>query len=294
MKQYLDLVRYVLENGSENPTRATVAGVPVSALTVPFLTFRHDLAEGMPLLTTKKVGLRNVAAEVAFFKNGEHRKEDLWKRNCHIWDEWQAPGQPDPNELGRPYGVQWREWTAYDRESPGGMDMTFSVRQIDQLAGLVKSLKETPFDRRQVVTAWNPAELDQMALPPCHMIWNTTVTKRKEGTKILNLSSTMRSADLMLGVPYNIASYAILTHLLAKEAGMVPGILGIAFNNCHIYSNHIEGATEQLQRAPRALPKVSILDKADGAPFSIMDWDYKEFELTGYDPHPPIPFEVAV
>lgn len=292
MKAYLSLIEQILNEGSLTPQRAKVNGAPVNMLLLPGLTFRHDLRRGFPLLTTKKVPMKLVAAEDEFFIKGEHRKEDLHRRSCPIWNEWHV-GE-DENELGRIYGVQWREWKTYERESPGGMDMTFQEGEIDQLKNLLDTLASDPYDRRQVVTAWNPAELDQMALPACHMIWQTVVTKDTAGNHVLNLCMTMRSADMMLGVPFNIASYALLLTLIAKHAGMIPGVLSITMNNAHIYENHIEAARLQLTRAPRILPEVKIPDRADGKPFNMLEWEYDQIEIIGYSHEAAIKMDVAV
>lgn len=303
MKSYLDLVETVLTRGSLTPQRATLNGNPLKMLVLPGMTVSHDLREGFPLLTTKKIPPNLVTAELDFFLKGEHRKEDLHRRLCTIWDEWHVGD--DPNELGRIYGVQWRKWQAYthipidhldgdgpDRPEDGGG--IYQRRVIDQLANLLKTLKTNPWDRRTVVSAWNPAELDQMALPPCHVLWQTIVTLDEDGRQVLNLCQTMRSADIMLGVPFNIASYAMLLLLLAKHTGMIPGILHVTLNNAHIYENHIEAAKLQLSRKPRPLPIVTIPDREDGAPFNILEWDYRQYILHGYAPHPAIRMDVAV
>ncbi len=174
------------------------------------------------------------------------------------------------------------------------MDMTFQVREIDQLQILLDTLKANPYDRRTVVSAWNPAELDQMALPACHMIWQTVVTKDAAGAHVLNLCMTMRSADMMLGVPFNIASYALLLLLLAKHTGMIPGKLMITMNNAHIYENHLEAARAQIQREPLPLPTVTVPDREDGKPFNILEWDYTQIKVEGYKYHEAIKMDVAV
>lgn len=296
MKQYLDIIRTVLDEGSFTPQRAKVDGKSVGQWVLPGMTFRHDLRKGFPLLTTKRVPFHLVAGELEFFIRGEHRKEDLHRRGGNtIWDEWKQPGQEDPNELGRIYGMQWRRWRSYvreepDRDSTGG----YRVEEIDQLKNLITTLQTNPWDRRTLVTAWNPAELDQMALPACHVMFQTIVTLDRDGRKVLNLCMTMRSADLMLGVPFNIASYAMLTLLLAKHVGMVPGVLQVTMNNAHIYENHVDGATEQMARQPRLLPEVVIPDRVDGQSFDLFQWTYDQVEVRDYEPEKSIRMRVAV
>ncbi len=300
MKSYLDIIKTVLEEGSRTPQRAKVHGQPVDMLVLPGMTFRHNIwTQGFPLLTTKRVPLHMVAAELEFFIKGEHRKEDLHRRNCTIWDEWQAPGQNDPNELGPIYGVQWRGWSKYDFEGEAFIERDppmklYAYNELDQMQALLDKLRTDPYDRRTVVTAWNPAEIHKMALPACHMIWQTVVTKDINGAHVLNLCMTMRSADLMLGVPFNIASYALLTLLLAKHVGMHPGTLHVTMNNAHIYENHIEAAKIQLARNPHILPWVEIPDREDGKPFNIFEWDYRQVKVQDYNPQASIKMDVAV
>lgn len=285
MRVYLEMIRDILELGSLTPQRALVDGKPVNQLVLPGLTFRHDMALGFPLLTTKKMDLSKIAAELEFFIKGEHRKEDLHKRDCHIWDEWQQPNQADPNELGRIYGVQWRAWQTVEY---GPFEIGFGP-DIDQLANLLETLKKNPYDRRTVVTAWNPGEIDQMALPPCHMIWQTVTTRTKDGHNVLNLCMTQRSADMMLGVPFNIASYGLLLLLLAKHTEMLPGSLSITFNNAHIYEHHIPQAREQIKRIPFILPEVILPEE-----LNLFDWKYNEYEIGIYKHHPALRMQVAV
>lgn len=296
MKSYLNIIETVLHQGSRTPQRAKVNGQPVDMLVLPGMVFRHNIhAQGFPLLTTKAIPLHLVAAELEFFIKGEHRKEDLHRRNCGIWDEWQAPGQDDPNELGPIYGVQWRRWVAWRATWYRTGELPDPhVDYIDQFQNLLDTLVRDPYDRRTVVTAWNPACLDKMALPACHMIWQTIVTKDVAGRHVLNLCSTMRSADLMLGVPFNIASYALLTLLLAKHTGMQPGTLTITMNNAHIYEHHLDAARMQVKRQPRILPFVEIPDREDGQPFNILDWDYRQVILRDYTPDARIKMDVAV
>jgi thymidylate synthase len=304
MRAYLDLVRQTLEQGT-TPQRATVQGQPITTRVLPGGFFQHDLSLGFPLLTTKRIAFRLVTSELEFFLQGQHRKERLQAVNNHIWDEWQAPGQDDPNELGPIYGVQWRGWSRYLADgirtpAEGAPYKVYRYDDIDQLQNLLDTLRTNPFDRRTVVTAWNPAEIHKMALPPCHMIWQT-VTTVDDGPgdlwsrpKRLHLCMTMRSADLMVGVPFNVASYALLLLLLAKHAGMRPGTLSVTLNNCHIYENHVEAALEQLERQPRILPEVEIPDPSTGEAFDIRFWTHTQILLKNYNPHPPLKMEVAV
>lgn len=284
MRVYLDMIRDILETGSLTPQRAVVNGQPVNQLVVPGVHFNHNMALGFPLLTTKEMNLSKIAAELEFFIKGEHRKEDLWKRGCHIWDKWQQPGQDDPNELGRIYGVQWRRWRSY-RLIPAGV----SFCEIDQLANLLEIIEKNPFDRRTVVSAWNPGEIDEMALPACHILWQTVTTRTKDGHNVLNLCMTQRSADMMLGVPFNIASYALLLLLLAKHTKMLPGNLSITFNNAHIYEHHIPQAREQLKRSPHILPEVFLPAELD-----LFTWRYDQYEIRNYKHHPALRMQVAV
>ena len=290
MKSYLDIVSEILATGSITPQRAKVKGEPVNMRLLPGLVFRHDLREGFPLLTTKRVHFKAVARELEMFIKGEHRKEFLHAAGVTIWDEWKMPNQDDPNELGPIYGVQWRNWISLDPDA----DLDCFPGHIDQLSVLLETLKTNPYDRRTVVSAWNVGDLGRMALPPCHVLWQTVTTKNGAGAHVLNLCMTMRSADVMLGVPYNVASYALLLLLLAKHTGMVPGTLTVTINNAHIYENHIPQAREQLDRAPRILPKVVIPDREDGQPFDMRTWTYHDIELTGYDPHPALKMEIAI
>lgn len=294
MRSYLNIVSEILTHGSTTPQRATVKGQPVNMRLLPGVIFRHDLRHGFPLLTTKRVHFKAIARELEMFIKGEHRKEFLHTTGVSIWDEWQAPNQPDPNELGPIYGYQWRRWISHDLPSRNWPEGGIGPGYIDQLKVLLETLKTNPYDRRTVVSAWNVADLEKMALPPCHVLWQTITTKNGDGAHVLNLCMTMRSADVMLGVPYNIASYALLLMLLAKHVGMVTGILTVTLNNAHIYENHIPQAEEQLSRIPRLLPTLTIPDREDGQPFDIRQWIYTDVQLRGYDPYPALKMDIAV
>ena len=230
--------------------------------------------------------MKNIAAELECFIKWLYSKKEFHERNCHIRDERANPQKVpygndeatkqkmmEEDDLGRIYGVQWRDW----------------MWNIDQLKEVVDKLKTNPFDRRMIVNAWNPSELNQMALPPCHYSRQVIVTLNHQGEKVLNLTRNQRSVDTMLWLPYNIASYALLLLLLAKESNMVPGILMWSLGDVHIYENHIEGAQEQISREPYKLPKLEITNFT-----SIWDWKYTDFELIGYEAHPKLSFEIAV
>jgi thymidylate synthase len=230
---------------------------------------RFDLAEGFPLVTTKKLHLRSIIVELLWFLRGDTNVKWLKQRKVSIWDEW-ADAEGD---LGPVYGKQWRDW-----EGPDGV-------HIDQIAGLIDQINHDPSSRRQIVTAWNPAELGRMALAPCHCLFQTQVAAGR-----LNLQLYQRSADVFLGVPFNIASYALLTHMLAQQCRLEAGVFVWTGGDCHLYSNHLDQARLQLTRECRKLPKLTILRKPD----AIDGYDYEDFEISGYEPHPHIAAPVAV
>ncbi len=255
--------------------------------------FKHDMSEGFPLLTTKAVPFRLVSSELEFFIKGITDKNWLRDKNNHIWDEWCSPEKVkyahDPEtkkkmmeerELGPIYGYQWRnfgaEYSSFDRPPKG--------KGVDQLKKLVEMLKTDPSDRRMIVMAWNPVDLKRMALPPCHYGFQVTVLDGK-----LNLMWSQRSIDVALGLPFNIASYGLLLHLLAKEAGLKEGKLVGFLGDTHIYKNHVSGMKEQIQRAPFNLPKI----RTDSFR-SIFDWKYEDTTVEGYEHHPRIRFDIAV
>ena len=288
MKAYLDIVRRILDEGERKENRTGM-----DAITIAGAMFEHDMAHGFPLLTTKKVPFRLVASELEFFIKGLSDKTWLQERNNHIWDEWANPKKTpyghdeeskkkmlEERDLGAVYGFQWRHWNApYEN-----YDSDYSGKGIDQLKTVVERLKSNPNDRRMIVMAWNPEALPFQALPPCHYGFQVTVVNGK-----LNLLWNQRSVDTMLGLPFNIASYALLLHLLAKEAGLQEGRLVGFLADVHIYVNHVDGAKEQLAREPKALPKI-VTD-----PFtSIFDWKYEDSKIENYDPHPTIKFDIAV
>jgi len=288
MKAYLDIIRKILDTGIVKKNRTGV-----DAITVPGIIFEHDMKEGFPLLTTKKIPLRLISSELEFFIKGITDKEWLRQRNNHIWDEWCCPemvpyGHDEETkrkmnaerELGPIYGWQWRNFGAnyvsYDKPPTG--------KGIDQLRNMVDKLKKDPSDRRMIVSAWNPVDFHRMALPPCHYSFHVTVVEDR-----LNLLWNQRSVDSALGLPFNIASYGLLLHLLAKESGLKEGKLVGFLADTHIYVNHVDGIREQISREPRQLPRI-VTD-----PFSsIFDWKYEDSKVEGYDPAPGIKFEIAV
>ena len=230
---------------------------------------RYDLSASFPLITTKRVHFRSVALELLWFLRGDSNVRWLQERGVSIWDEW----ADDDGELGPVYGVQWRSWPAPD----GG--------QIDQIAKVVESLKTNPDSRRHIVTAWNPAEVDQMALPPCHAMFQFYVADGR-----LSCQLYQRSADLFLGVPFNIASYALLTVMMAQQTGLEPGEFVWTGGDCHIYSNHVDQVREQLDRTPYPYPQLRL----NRQPPDIFSYAYEDFELVDYQHHPTIKAPIAV
>ena len=288
MKAYLDIVKNVLENGVRKPTRTGIdAYVTAGAM------FEHDMAEGYPLLTTKKTPFRLVATELEFFIKGLTDKKWLIDKDNHIWDEWANPQKApyghdetakkrmlEERDLGAIYGFQWRHFNAnYEN-----YDSDYTDQGVDQLKKVIDTAKKDPNDRRMIVMAWNPSMLDQMALPPCHYGFQITVIDGR-----LNLLWNQRSVDTMLGLPFNIASYALLLHLLAKETGYKEGKLVGFLADVHIYVNHEEGAKEQLTREPKKLPAIETKNFK-----SIFDWTAEDTEVIGYDSYPRIKFDIAV
>jgi thymidylate synthase len=264
MQPYLQLMQQVLDTGLKQSDRTGTG-----TLSLFGAQLRFDLRDGFPLLTTKKLHLRSIILELLWFLNGDTNVRWLQERKVGIWDEW----ADENGELGPVYGKQWRRWETADG------------REIDQIAGLIELIKRDPASRRQIVTAWNPGELGQMALAPCHCLFQTQVAAGR-----LNLQLYQRSADLFLGVPFNIASYALLTHMLARECGLEPGVFVWTGGDVHLYSNHLEQARTQLARAPRALPKLELANRGQG----IADYRLEDFIVTEYDPHPHIAAPVAI
>ncbi len=288
MKAYLDIVSKVLTEGQTKGNRTGK-----DALASAGAMFEHNMSDGFPLLTTKSVPFRLVASELEFFIKGITDKEWLIERNNHIWDEWCSPlkvayghdeatmlKMKEERELGPIYGWQWRNFGAkYEsfNKPPIG-------EGIDQLKNLIEKLKSSPDDRRMIVSAWNPVDFSEMALPPCHYSFQVTVINNK-----LNLMWNQRSIDIALGLPFNIASYALLLHLLAKEAGLEEGKLVGFLADTHIYCSHIDGIKEQLSRQVKPLPKL-VTNKFT----TIYDWEYTDSIVENYEHHPRISFEIAV
>jgi thymidylate synthase len=264
MKQYLDLMRDVRDHGVTKTDRTGTGTKSVFGYQM-----RFDLAAGLPLVTTKKLHLRSIIYELLWFMRGETNIKYLKDNKVSIWDEW-----ADTNgDLGPVYGAQWRSWPTRD----GGV--------IDQLGDVVKRIQKTPDSRRLIVTAWNPADVDKMALPPCHCLFQFYVADGK-----LSCQLYQRSADIFLGVPFNIASYAMLTHMIAKVTGLAVGDFVHTLGDAHIYSNHMEQAELQLSRSPHALPQLRF--KRDVK--ALDDFQYEDFEILNYTPDAAISAPVAV
>ena len=273
--QYEDLMRHVFEHGTAKGDRTG---------TGPRSVFGHqmrfDLAEGFPLVTTKKVHLKSIIQELLWFLTGSSNNNWLKERGVSIWDEWaRADG-----DLGPVYGVQWRNWPAPTPDNPRG--------HIDQIQQVIDTLKTNPDSRRIIVSAWNVAELDQMALMPCHAFFQFYVAPSQVAGEPGKLSCQLyqRSADIFLGVPFNIASYALLTHMVAQQCDLAVGDFIWTGGDCHIYSNHFEQVQTQLARQPYAYPTLQIKRR----PASIFDYAYEDFEVVGYEHHPAIKAPVAV
>ena len=264
MKQYLDLLEHVLLHGSVKDDRTGTGTRSVFGWQM-----RFDLADGFPLVTTKKIHTRSIFHELLWFLRGETNISYLKENGVSIWDEW-----ADANgELGPVYGSQWRSWKTTDG------------RTVDQITNLIEGINNNPDSRRHIVSAWNVGEIDQMALPPCHTMFQFYVANNK-----LSCQLYQRSADIFLGVPFNIASYALLTMMIAQITNLELGDFVHTFGDAHLYSNHIEQTNEQLTREPRELPQI----KLNPAITSVFDFTYDDIELVGYEPYPHIKAPVAV
>ncbi len=264
MKQYLDLLNHVIANGIEKSDRTGTGTISVFGY-----QSRFDLSEGFPVLTTKKLHLKSIIHELLWFLTGNTNIKYLKENGVRIWDEW---ADADGN-LGPVYGFQWRSWPA-----PDG-------RYIDQVSQVVESLKNNPDSRRHIISAWNVGQIDQMNLPPCHILVQFYVADGK-----LSCQLYQRSADIFLGVPFNIASYSLLTLMIAQVCGLQPGEFVHTLGDAHIYLNHMEQVKLQLTREPLSLPIMKINPEIK----NIFDFKYSDFELTGYEAHPHIPGKVAV
>jgi len=278
-EQYLNLLQQVKQNGILKQNRTGIA-----AYKLPYHTMiQHNMANGFPLLTTKKMGIKSISTELEFFIKGITDKKWLKDRKCTIWNEWCNPNkipknlseeekknyQLNENDLGYIYGFQWRN---------------FNNENYDQLKNIINTLKNNPNDRRMIVSAWNPLQFDQMALPPCHVMWGIDVVDNK-----LNLWWTQRSVDIFLGLPYNIASYALLLKLLCKESNYNEGILTGFLVDVHLYENHTDQANLQLSRTCFKLPELNIINYT-----SIFNWEYTDLELKNYISHDSIKASIAV
>lgn len=264
MRQYLEFMRHVKEHGAVKTDRTGTG-----TLSVFGHQMRFDLQQGFPLLTTKKVHLKSIIHELIWFLQGSTNIAYLKENGVSIWDEW----ADDQGNLGPIYGYQWRSWPTPD----GG--------HIDQIAQVLDHIRNNPDSRRMIVSSWNVADLPNMKLQPCHALFQFYVAEGK-----LSCQLYQRSADIFLGVPFNIASYAILTHMMAQQAGLEVGEFIWTGGDCHLYSNHLEQAELQLSRTPKALPQLVIKRKPD----SLFDYRFEDFEVVGYDPEPAIKAPVAV
>ncbi len=264
MRAYLDLMQHVLTQGSHKGDRTGTG-----TLSVFGYQMRFDLSQGFPLLTTKKVHLRSIIHELLWFLRGDSNVRSLQENGVSIWNEW----ADDNGDLGPVYGVQWRSWPTADG------------RHIDQISELLHNIRTNPNSRRLIVSAWNVGELERMALPPCHAFFQFYVADGR-----LSCQLYQRSADIFLGVPFNIASYALLTLMIAHVTGLKPGDFIHTLGDAHLYNNHLEQAQLQLARAPRPLPRLRLNPEVK----SLFDFRYEDFELLNYDPHPAIKGAVAV
>jgi thymidylate synthase len=264
VRSYLELMQRILDEGVEKTDRTGVGTKSIFGAQL-----RFDLARGFPLVTTKRVHLRSILHELLWFLRGDTNVGYLHEHGVTIWDEWADPH----GELGPIYGKQWRSWPGRDGQT------------IDQMAELIEQLRNNPDSRRLVVSAWNVAELPEMALAPCHCLFQFYVAGGK-----LSCQLYQRSADVFLGVPFNIASYALLTMMIAQVVGLAPGDFVHSFGDAHLYRNHLDQARLQLGREPRALPSMKLLRN----PGSLFEYRYEDFELVGYDPHPGIAAPIAI
>ena len=264
MRSYLELMRHIREQGTPKADRTGTG-----TLSIFGAQLRFDLNQGFPLLTTKKVHLKSIIHELLWFLSGDTNTKYLKDNGVTIWDEWAN----DKGDLGPVYGYQWRSWP-----TPNGS-------HIDQITNVIKEIQENPNSRRLIVSAWNVGEIDKMALAPCHAFFQFYVADGK-----LSCQLYQRSADLFLGVPFNIASYALLNMMVAHVCGLQVGDFVHTFGDCHLYMNHLEQADEQLSRTPRTLPKMKLNTRIR----NIFDFSYEDFELESYDPHPLIKAPVAI
>lgn len=297
MKAYLDLIKTIIE-APDSAWKGNRTGIRAKSISGYML--EHDMSEGFPLLTTKSVPLKLIAVELEFFIKGLKDKQWLKDRGCHIWDDWCNPkkvpyGNDEEtkakmaaeNDLGYIYGCQWRRFNGVDSAESDIDKHDSKAVGYDQFKSVVDKLHNNPADRRMIVSAWNPNQLDEMALPPCHLLWQVVVTGENYDT--LNLNWYQRSCDTPLGIPFNIASYALLLKLLAMEAGMKEGRLCGMLGDVHIYENQFEIAKQQLEREPYPLPQLEIPGFTN-----IYEWTYEQRKLINYQHHPKLDFPIAV
>lgn len=297
MRAYLDIVKNILEHGERKANRTGIDTIAIAGA-----MFEHDMNKGFPLLTTKKTPFKMVASELEFFIKGITDKKWLQNRNNHIWDEWASPKKApyghdeaskkrmlEERDLGPIYGFQWRHFNAEYKN----YNADYTGQGVDQLKKVVEKLKTDPNDRRMLVSAWNPSKLGEMALPPCHYAFQVTVINGK-----LNLLWNQRSVDTMLGLPFNIASYALLLHLLAKESGLQEGKLVGFLADTHIYINHLDGAKEQLLRDPNTYPLPQIQTENFTSIFDLptgqAGWKCEDSKILNYQSYSAIKFDIAV
>jgi thymidylate synthase len=277
MRQYHDALRTVLEQGLESTDRTGTGTISYFGLQC-----RYSLAEGFPLVTTKKLHLRSIVHELLWFLSGDTNIRYLQENGVSIWDEW----ADENGDLGPVYGRQWRH---FPKLVPSGLDADgrplFFAGHVDQIADLVDAIRKTPDSRRLIVSAWNPGDVPDMALPPCHTLWQVRILSGK-----LHLQLYQRSADMFLGVPFNIASYALLQLMLAHVTGYEPGDFVHSIGDAHIYSNHLDQVRTQLERSPKPLPQLRLRRRVE----SIFDFRFEDFEVMNYDPDPAIKAPVAV
>ena len=269
MKPYLDYLRHIVDHGARKEDRTGVG-----TLSVFGYQMRFPLQAGFPLVTTKRLHLRSIIHELLWFLRGETNVRSLNRHGVTIWDEW----ADERGELGPVYGKQWRSWQGADG------------RVVDQIADVVEAIRTNPDSRRLIVSAWKVDELDQMALPPCHLLFQFYVARDAEGVRRLSCQLYQRSADSFLGVPFNIASYSLLTHMVAQQTGLDVGDFVWTGGDCHLYLNHLDQVEEQLARAPHPPPRLVIRRK----PPSLFDYAYEDFEIVNYRHHAPIKAPVAV
>ena len=271
MKQYLELVRHVLEHGEEKRDRTGTGTISVFGYQA-----KYDLAEGFPLVTTKKALFDAVVRELLWFLRGATNINDGLKAYTPIWNAWAN----DAGELGPIYGYQWRKWEKFSWDDEA---KAYQKQHVDQISQVIEMIKKTPDSRRLIVSAWNVSDIDRMALPPCHSFFQFYVINGR-----LDCQLYQRSADIALGVPFNIASYALLLSMVAHECGLRPGVFVHTLGDAHIYLNHVDGLKEQLSRTPRALPQLQLADK------KVLEYVFEDIKLVGYEHAPFIKFPIAV